>query len=136
VTPTLILAGVHHVAVPVTDILRSRDWYASVLEFIPVLDEESEDAITEVTLEHASGNLTLCLYAAPRAAQALAGFTPFGLAVPSAVELERWKNKIASLGVPHTPIRPAHLGWVFDLTDPDEILIQLRTPEALSGDAE
>ena len=29
------LAGIHHVKIPVTDLSRSRDWYARVFGFVP-----------------------------------------------------------------------------------------------------
>ena len=37
------LLGVHHVSLPVSDILRSRDWYCDVFGFEAVLDCEEEN---------------------------------------------------------------------------------------------
>lgn len=131
---SLELVGVHHIAVPVVDVLGSRDWYATVLGLTPVLVEEEEDEVTAVTLEQAAGNLTLCLMASTRAAQSLAGFTLFGLAVRSREDLEQWERRMDALSVAHTPIRAAHLGWAFDVVGPDQIRFQLRTADPVSGD--
>jgi catechol 2,3-dioxygenase-like lactoylglutathione lyase family enzyme len=132
-SPTFV--GVHHVGLPVTDIERSRTWYESVLGFRSVLDEEVEDRIVTVTLQHPSAGIILCLFAAPPQAQALADFSPVSLAVASTSELERWEAHLAILGIEHTAPRNAYLGWALDVIDPDGKRIQLHTREGLSGDA-
>jgi catechol 2,3-dioxygenase-like lactoylglutathione lyase family enzyme len=132
VDPTFV--GVHHVVVPVTDIERSRDWYEAVLGFRTVVDEEVEDRLAEVTLEHPTGGIVVCLSAAPERAHALAGFSPVSLTVASESELARWENHFTTIGVQHSKSRDAHLGWALDVTDPDGILIQLHTREGVSAD--
>ena len=132
---SLTFVGVHHVGLPVTDIERSRTWYETVLGFRSVLDEESEDRIVSVTLEHPSGGIILCLFAAPPQAQAMADFNPVSLAVSSASELSRWANHLSGLGIEHTEPHNAYLGWALDVIDPDGKRIQLHTREGLSGDA-
>jgi catechol 2,3-dioxygenase-like lactoylglutathione lyase family enzyme len=134
VDPTF--AGVHHVAVPVTDIERSRDWYEAVLGFRSVVDEETEDSLVAVTLEHPTGGIVVCLSAAPERAHALAGFSPVSLAVASVSELARWENHFTTIGVQHSASREAHLGWALDVTDPDGIRIQLHTREGVSADVD
>ena len=49
------IAGVHHIKVPVSDLLASRDWYAQVLGFVPVLDFENADELLGVVIETESG---------------------------------------------------------------------------------
>jgi catechol 2,3-dioxygenase-like lactoylglutathione lyase family enzyme len=132
-SPTFV--GVHHVGLPVTDIERSRTWYETVLGFRSVLDEESEDRIITVTLEHPSSGIIVCLIAAPPQARAMADFSPLSLAVASASELNRWANHFSALGIEHTELRNAYLGWALDVIDPDGERIQLHTREGLSGDA-
>ena len=130
--PTFV--GVHHVGLPVTDIERSRTWYETVLGFRSVLDEESEDGIITVTLEHPLNGIIVCLIAAPPQARVMADFSPLSLAVASATELDRWENHLAALGIEHTESRNAYLGWALDVIDPDGKRIQLHTREGLSGD--
>jgi hypothetical protein len=77
--------------------------------FRSVLDEENEDRIITVTLEHPSGGIILCLFAAPPQAQAMADFSPVSLAVASASELNRWKDHFAALGIEHTEPRNGYL---------------------------
>jgi len=94
-TSSLTFVGVHHVGLPVTDIERSRTWYETVLGFRSVLDEESEDGIITVTLEHPSSGIIVCLIAASPQARAMAEFSPLSLAVASATELNRWENHLS-----------------------------------------
>jgi len=130
----LTFAGVHHVGLPVTDIERSRAWYETVLGFHSVLDQESEDRVVAVTLEHSSGGIILCLLVAPPQAQVMTDFNPVSFAVASAAELNRWENHLTDLGIEHSAPRNAYLGWALDVIDPDGKRIQLHTREWISTD--
>ena len=125
--------GVHHVTVPATDVIRSRDWYANVLGFDPILDEEEEDRVLEVTLSHPSGAM-LRLRFAPDRARALAGFKVVTLSIGDEHELESWCEWLDSLEVEHTPIQPAHIGWAVTLEDPDGIGVGLQTSVTVSAE--
>ena len=132
----LAFVGVHHVGLPVTDIERSRAWYETVLGFRSVLDEESEEGIFTVTLEHPSGGIILRLFAAPPQAEAMANFNPVSLAVADASELKRWEYYLTVLGIEHSAPRNAYLGWALDVIDPDGKRIQLHTRERISADVD
>ena len=127
-------AGVHHLAVPVTDIQRSRDWYEVVLGLRSLVDEETEDGVVVVTLEHPTGGVVICLHAAPERAHALVDFSPVSLAVTSASELARWEDHFSAIGAEHSAAREAYLGWALDVTDPDGMRIQLHTVGPVSAD--
>jgi catechol 2,3-dioxygenase-like lactoylglutathione lyase family enzyme len=131
---SLTFVGVHHVGLPVTDIERSRTWYETVLGFRSVLDEETEDGIATVTLEHPSSGIILCLFVAPPQAQAMADFNPVSLSVASASEMNRWEDHLSGLGIEHSAPRNAYLGWAMDVIDPDGKRIQLHTRERISAD--
>jgi catechol 2,3-dioxygenase-like lactoylglutathione lyase family enzyme len=49
------ITGLHHIRLPVTDVLRSRDWYGEVLGFEPVLDLEEEDRLLGTSCSIPSG---------------------------------------------------------------------------------
>lgn len=114
----------HHVRLPVTDVMVSRDWYAEVFGFEPILDIEEEDRVTGVALEHPSG-LMLGVHLAPERARALQGFTVFGLAV---ADLGAWLTYLDASGIEHGGIVDGHLGECIALRDPDGIVVELHTP--------
>lgn len=125
--------GLHHVRVPVSDVLRSRDWYMDVLGFEPMLTYEEEERVVGVALEHPTG-LILGLHAAPERAAAMAGFAVVALAVQTRGDLQSWIGRLDVAGVEHSKIEPGHLGWSLDVVDPDGMLVELHTAEEPSAD--
>lgn len=61
-------------------------------------------------------------------------FAAFALEVPDHEELIQWERWLTSPQVDHTGVRPAHLGWALDATDPDGSRIQLHTRPLVSSD--
>jgi catechol 2,3-dioxygenase-like lactoylglutathione lyase family enzyme len=124
VPPTII--GVHHVKVPVGDVLRSRDWYIEVLGFTPLLDFEEEDRLIGVALQHPCG-FTIGLHLDPERAGVLCGFPTVALCVGDADDLMDWSVYLDGRSIEHSPILEGHLGSFIELEDPDGLLVQLHT---------
>ena len=78
------IIGLHHVRLPVSDVMRSRDWYISVFGFEPRLSVEEEDRVVGIVVGHPSG-LTLGLHEAPALARVLEGFC--------SIALEYWQRR-------------------------------------------
>jgi len=129
----LPIEEIHHVTVPVTDAVRSSDWYTAVLDFEPILLYEDEDRVVDVVVVH-PGGVSLRLLEDRDRARAMAGFDLFSLGVDGRGGLERWARRFDGEGVDCTPIRPAHLGWALTVTDPDGIGIVLQTTDSPSAD--
>ncbi len=129
----LDITAIHHVKLPVSDVITSRDWYSEVLGFTPVMDFEEADRLVGVELERPSG-ITIGLHLAPERAAALRGFDPLALTVTDREELHLWASRLDEMGVEHSEIRSSHLGWALDLTDPDGIRVSLHTREHPSAD--
>jgi glyoxylase I family protein len=131
------ISGLHHVSMPVTDALRSSDWFERVFGFRCVLIREEEDHVTMVTLEHPCGAV-LYLHEAPELVEAWrlsrTGTAVLGLSVPDRSALAAWRSRLDEMGVEHTPPRLAHLGVAVDVIGPDGLGIQLHTREQVSGD--
>ena len=127
-TPSVL--ALHHVRIPVSDVLVSQDWYSEVLGFRPTLVVEEEDAVTGVVSVHPSG-VVVGLHSAPQQARALAGFAVVGLSV---ADLRDWVAYLDALGVPHSGITDGHLGECLRLCDPDGLVIELHTPYQPSAD--
>jgi len=126
--PTVV--GLHHVRVPVSDVLASRDWYVETLGLRPILVTEDEDTVTGIVMRHSSG-VVVGLHLAPEQSKALAGFAVIGLAVS---DLEPWPAHLDGLGVAHSGIVDGHLGQCLRVRDPDGLLVELHTPAQPSAD--
>jgi len=123
--PSSIL-GVHHVNLPVSDLLRSRDWYCDVFGFEPLLDYEEEDRLAGVVLQLPVGD-GVHLHAQPELAVALRGFTILALSVQDRAALEEWVARFQELSVEHSPVLEGHAGWLLHVVDPDGLVVQLHT---------
>lgn len=114
------VAGIHHVAVPVAALARSRDWYARAFGFDVTRESADEVAMTHPTLE-----LVLCHD--PARATALAGFCTLTLAVSTASDLATIIAGLEATGVEHEPLTTTPEGTHVDLADPDGHVVRLRT---------
>jgi catechol 2,3-dioxygenase-like lactoylglutathione lyase family enzyme len=120
------IVGVHHVRLPVSDIIRSRDWYASAFGFETRLTVEEEDRIAGVVAVHRSG-VAIGLHAAPALAEALRGFCSVALSVGDRNDLTSWCEYLDALGVNHSGPTEGHVGWYVHVPDPDGLIIELHT---------
>ena len=125
--------GWHHVRLPVSDVMRSRDWYTEVLGFEPLLVLEEEDRVVGVVVGQPSGP-TLGLHYAPALARQLDGFCPVALSVGTADDLKQWCARLDTLGVRHSAPANGHLGWYIGIPDPDGIIVELHTIEQPTAD--
>jgi catechol 2,3-dioxygenase-like lactoylglutathione lyase family enzyme len=131
--PAFTFVGLHHVRLPVSDLMRSRDWYIDVFGFVPRLTLEAEDEIIGVVLGHRSG-LILGLHREPERARTLRGFCPTGLNVGSTDDLDQWCARLDTLQISHSEPAEAHLGWCAQVFDPDGLVIELHTASQPSAD--
>jgi len=132
-TRTELFVGLHHVRVPVSDVIRSRDWYCDVLGFECRLVFEDEDRVVGVVLDHECG-LSLGLHLLPHAARALHGFCCVALDVGDMDHLAHSCRELDGAGIPHSEPTQGHLGWYVEIRDPDSVVIQLHTSSRPSAD--
>lgn len=126
---SIALAGVHHLKVPVTDLARSRAWYADVLSLVVELEFRDDDGtVRGIAFERRNG-LTLCLRQDARRARALAGFDPYAVLVPTRADLDGVLDRLGDLGLQHSPVITATLGWLVPVADPDGIELRFYTEE-------
>jgi catechol 2,3-dioxygenase-like lactoylglutathione lyase family enzyme len=130
-----VLTGIHHVTVPVSDVERAADWFAAVFAFDPCVTFEEEDGVTGILLEHASGAAVL-LRADPPRAVSHSAYPSLTFAVADLAELRRWDTHLTSLGVTHTEVTAAHLGWEIRLRGPEMLQLRLTIAEPLDGVAD
>jgi catechol-2,3-dioxygenase len=121
------------VKLPVTDVLRSRDWYGRVLGFQTEIEFVEEGVLMGVAMRDAANSLHLAFRSAPERAAALAGFDPIAVAVADRSELEAWARHLDELNQPNGGIVAGHIGWVIvGLTDPDGVEVRLYTLEDMA----
>jgi glyoxylase I family protein len=129
------ITGLHHVSLPVMDVMQAGDWFERVLGFSCFLIKEEEDRVMTMVLQHPAGVL-LQLRHAPEQCQALhvgrAGMAVLGLAVADRSALDQWEARLTDLKLQHSQPYQAHLGWAMDITSPDGLCIQLHTSEDVS----
>ena len=121
------LAGIHHVKMPVTDLDRSRDWYGRVLGFKVTYEFQDADGVVRGFAGEVPGlgDSMLCLRVNSQAAQGCQGFDPVSFAVRDRADVEAWAAHLDTLGVPHSPVIEASIGWLLVFNDPDGLDLHL-----------
>ncbi|WP_051800751.1 VOC family protein [Streptomyces sp. NRRL F-525] len=121
------LAGIHHVKMPVTDLDRSRDWYGRVLGFKVTYEFQDADGVVRGVAGEVPGlgDSMLCLRVNSQAAQGCQGFDPVSFAVRDRADVEAWAAHLDTLGVTHSPVIEASIGWLLVFNDPDGLDLHL-----------
>lgn len=130
------LVGTHHVALTVTDLDASLEWYRDVFGFqhMPDFDYDHPDGGGRgaVTIEPAS-NTFLVLHrhdANEREtfAESRTGLDHVCFGVPDAATLEQWAQRLDARGVPRSEITQQGPVLILVLRDPDNIQLELAAP--------
>ena len=123
--------AITHVAVTVTDLGRSRQWYSALFGAEPVLDEDT------VSFHHVVWLLGSTLFGihqhpSPSSSEPFDELRPgldhvaFGCA--NRAELEECEAKLNSLGITHGGIVDAPYGSGLSFRDPDNIALEFFAP--------
>jgi glyoxylase I family protein len=125
------MPAITHVAVTVTDLAASENWYTRVLGIKPVIDEDT-GPFRHVVYE--LGNTLLGLHGFPD----LVSNEPFNERKPgldhiafgcgSRSELVEWAARLDELGIAHGDIVDAGYGSGLSFRDPDNIALELFAP--------
>ena len=114
------LAGVHHLKLPVSDLDRSLEWYASRLGYQVVIEFREHGRRTGVSMTHPDGGPWLGLMLDPERARASAGFDFFSIGVPDRDRMEALAAHLTGLGEAHGGVHLATIGWILPmLHDPE-----------------
>jgi glyoxylase I family protein len=122
------IGGVHHVALTVRDVGRSKAWYQRVLG-LSDLFEGGDDNVSFVVLTDASGQLMLGLRqyqggSGDRFDEFRTGLDHLAFGVSDKAELQAWDARFAELGVDRSPIKDSPAGPMLTLRDPDNIQLE------------
>ena len=114
------LAGIHHVKLPVTDLVRSREWYQSRLGYQVQMEFVEQGRLMGYGLAHPNGGPQLGLRLSPERARAAAGFDWFAIGVPDREAIDQLAARLTMLGERHAGVHWASIGWILpELHDPD-----------------
>jgi glyoxylase I family protein len=119
--------GLQHVAITVSDLERSTQWYSRLFGADPVLDEDEEGGEFHHTVFALEGGMLFGLHthqgreAGDRADEHRTGLDHVGFALNGTAELEQWRDRLDELGIAHGGIKKAHYGSGVSFRDPDNI---------------
>jgi catechol 2,3-dioxygenase-like lactoylglutathione lyase family enzyme len=123
-----LLAGIHHVKIPVTDLTRSIAWYSDVFGFRVTMEfPDSDDGVVRGVAGDVPGlgDTVLTLRVNPRAAEGCQGFDPISFAVTDHAHIQSWSAHLDTLGIRHSPVIEASVGWLLVFDDPDGLQLHL-----------
>jgi catechol 2,3-dioxygenase-like lactoylglutathione lyase family enzyme len=115
-----LLAGIHHVKLPVRDLERSRQWYESRLGYRVAVEFVEQGTLMGVSMRHPNGGPEVALRLDPDRAAAAAGFDYFAIGVPDKASIDALAERLSRLGEEHAGVHFATIGWILPmLHDPD-----------------
>jgi catechol 2,3-dioxygenase-like lactoylglutathione lyase family enzyme len=125
-----VLAGVHHLKLPVTDLARSCEWYRTRLGYQVQLEFVEQGRLMGYVLAHPNGGPVLGLRLSPERARATAGFDYFAIGVPDQDAIVQLAARLSGLGEEHAGVHWATIGWILPgLHDPDGHEVRFYTIE-------
>jgi catechol 2,3-dioxygenase-like lactoylglutathione lyase family enzyme len=123
-----VLAGVHHLKLPVSDLARSIEWYRSRLGYAVEIEFVEQGTLMGVALSHPGGGPELGLRLDPDRARVAAGFDYFAIGVPDKPAMDRLAERLDALGQAHAGVHQASLGWILpEVPDPDGHALRFYT---------
>ena len=138
---TVFPAAIHHVALTVTDLSASREWYRRLLGADPVIDEDvpalaGHHPGFHHTIFVLAGGTVVALHGhagtehADRFDERRPGLDHAGFACADRGELERLRARLDNLAIAHGGIADDALGHGLSFRDPDGIALEFWAPRS------
>jgi catechol 2,3-dioxygenase-like lactoylglutathione lyase family enzyme len=128
--------GIHHIKIPVSDLQSSRRWYERIFALEPYMEFPDEDGVVRGVAYRAKGDLALSLRESPSAAKGMAGFDPFAIMLRGRADVEHWAMRLDRLGVPHSSVIQAPIGYILMFDDPDGLQLRFYSLDERGSDPE
>ncbi|GIH02630.1 glyoxalase [Rhizocola hellebori] len=121
------LSGIHHIKIPVTDLTAAIAWYGKVFGFTVTMEFPDDDGVVRGVAGTVPGlgRTELTLRVNEQAAHGCKGFDPVSFGVDDRADIERWVAHLDALGLEHSPIIDASVGWLLVFPDPDGLQLHL-----------
>ena len=124
--------GLAHVAVTVSDLDRSREWYRKLFGSDPVLDEDAGSFYHVVFALDGGALFGLHTHPTPndhpQFSEYRSGLDHVAFGVASRSELESWEKRLGELGIENGGIVDAPYGSGLSFRDPDNIALEFSAP--------
>jgi len=131
------ILGMHHIKIPVTDIVRSRAWYERLFELETLREfRDDHDGVVRGVSYCAKGDFSLALRENPEAARGMAGFDPFAIMLRGRADVDHWVQRLDDLGIAHAPVIEAAIGFILAFDDPDGLQLRFYTLDENGADPE
>ncbi len=131
------ILGLHHVKIPVTDLVRSREWYERVFGLETLTEfRDDEDGVVRGVVYRSQGDLAISLREQPTAARGISGFDPFAIMLRGRADIDHWVARLDRLCVPHSDVIDAPIGFIISFDDPDGLQLRFYTLDASGLDLE
>ncbi len=119
--------GIHHIALTVSSLQASTDFYQRVFGFPPVSELDGENLQRRLFALPGGVNLGLTEHT-PTTTEKFSPFRPgmdhLGFAVDTREELQLWAEHLTGAGIEHSGLVEAHYGIALSFTDPDETALE------------
>ncbi|MEW1931630.1 VOC family protein [Rhodococcus sp. NPDC079359] len=121
--------GLSHVAVTVSDLAASTEWYSRLFDASPVLDEDEESGNYHHTVFALDGGMLFGLHTHGDA-QVSGAFDEKRTGVDHIAfgctqdDLASWVSTLDRLGIAHSGVKHAHYGSGISFRDPDDIALE------------
>ena len=133
-TEQLAIEGIHHIKLPVSDLIRSLAFYRKLLGLkpIPELDHRhaSDGSLYAHICEVPGLGTKLELRLNPEQAEKQRRFDPITIAVADRAMLRRWTARLDELGIEHSGEIVAIRAWLVTFDDPDQHRLRFYTLES------
>jgi glyoxylase I family protein len=122
--------GLQHVAITVSDVERSTQWYTRLFGADPVLTEDEEGGEFHHVVYALDGGSLFGLHThmgrehKDRADEHRTGLDHVSFGLAGTAELEQWRDRLDELGIQHGGIKKAHYGSGVSFRDPDNIALE------------
>ena len=125
--------GLQHVAITVSDLDASTQWYTRLFGADPVLDEDEESGTFHHTVFLLDGGQLFGLHTHPAGTgggfdEHRTGLDHVAFACADRAELETWAARLDELGIKHGGIVDAPYGSGLSFRDPDNIALEFFAP--------
>jgi catechol 2,3-dioxygenase-like lactoylglutathione lyase family enzyme len=124
--------GLSHVAVTVTDLERSKEFYGRLFGSEPVLDEDAGGFYHVVYALEGGALFGLHTHPTPNDQpdfkEFRTGLDHVAFGVSSRSELEKWESRLGELGINNGGIVDAPYGSGLSFRDPDNIALEFFAP--------
>lgn len=121
------VAGIHHVKIPVSDVAKSRDWYADALGLEVVQEFRDDGELSGVGMFHPEHGTGIALRQDAERAAAMRGFDAVALTVGTRKDLQQMLGRLRDKGIGFGEEQRGRVGVVVDVPDPDGIVVRLFT---------